>query len=1273
MKKIILLSIFLASLALNLFSQEIRLEFDYPDIINNGEYIELIYEDLHEITMPGNPIIPFMHYSILEEQDRASVGITITDIEYYDNVVEGKLLPAATPVPISSENKTINIVENDEIYLSNSKYPSININATKTHYLGGYGITSLSIYAAEYYPADGVIKLIKSITFKNNSKDKKSEFQANNKIQTITRINNLVNNNSALKSYSYNNVKSNDEVDVLFITSSEYASQLDEYSVFKNKFGYYTAIETTENIYQKYSGVDNQDKIRNCVKDYYDNKSLQYLILVGDADTKNESENIIPCRGFAALDDPCIPADMYYSNLNGTWNENNNDLWGEPDEIDYYAEVSVGRLCIDSHDELNNFINKLMLYQDRPVVDDIEKALMVGESLDSYTWGGNYKDEIVAGTYNHGFYSAGIPENIEISRLYERDKNWGLADIKKAYNEKGVNMLNHLGHSNVDYNMKIGNASLTTNNFTNDGISRSFVIHYSQGCYNGSMDNRNTGENSYGTTDCFAEIISTLPTANVACIANSRYGWYMPGGTNSSSQFYDRLFYDGIYNANYPKVGDANRYSKEKYTSWLNESGYFRWTAYEVNLFGDPSMEVWTQKPTEITVNISNIIFPDENLQFVCNTAFARIALMKDNTLIYRTTSDENGLVNINLSSLNLDVNDVLELHITAHNRFHYFQNLKVVNNSFKFSIENSFSDILGNNDGIINHGEEILINLTIENIGLIAAPELNATILCNNQYILLITNEITIPALQPGETTLIENIKYIVDVDAMTSECLFYLKFENDINNSFYSTIVAPLISLNSYEVSEKTGNNNGKLEPGEEGRLKLVYINYGNYPAKNVVVTVEPCDIYVTVSEQSVVISELSVGESFTVEFDFTVDSECPESFVSYFETKFTDEMDKVLVEKCITYIGSTSILIIDLDGNNNSMPKLKEDIFKLSGAQCPYVTTMPTINELSNYSLIFLSLGIYPENFVLTQAYQKILIEYLENGGRLYLESGSFWDFDKNYGLFEYFNVIGDKNEESWLKGFTNIVGVEGSFTEDLIFSYNGDNLRIDYQTATAPAFQIFNNSPVEFGGATAYDAGTYKVIGSSFEYGGLEGDVNSLLEKYLEFFDTPLIIPTAIPFGNDTTVCRQSEFNLDGGDGFIQYKWSTGNTDRYLSLDMSLFEGNYVVIELEAIDEKGYIVKKSIKINIDNCAGIFDYNQFDISIYPNPATNQVFISFNSDNENYKIELQVYNLNGSLVHKQNINNMTSVDISRFNKGVYMFKVITPKNVITKKIIKE
>ncbi|HCX60460.1 MAG TPA: hypothetical protein DG355_07335, partial [Candidatus Cloacimonas sp.] len=134
-----------------------------------------------------------------------------------------------------------------------------------------------------------------------------------------------------------------------------------------------TAVSDIE---ESQNGSDLQEKIRNYIISIYETNPLRYVLLGGDTD-------LIPHRGFTVdmgsggERDYDIPADMYYSSLDGNWNTDNDQYWGEEMEADLAPELAVGRICYNNDIEISNQINKIFLYQLLPVEDQITTAAFV--------------------------------------------------------------------------------------------------------------------------------------------------------------------------------------------------------------------------------------------------------------------------------------------------------------------------------------------------------------------------------------------------------------------------------------------------------------------------------------------------------------------------------------------------------------------------------------------------------------------------------------------------------------------------------------------------------------------------------------------------------------------------------------------------------------------------------------------------------------------------------------------------------------------------------
>ena len=74
-------------------------------------------------------------------------------------------------------------------------------------------------------------------------------------------------------------------------------------------------------------------------------------------------------------------------------------------------------------------------------------------------------------------------------------------------------------------------------------------------------------------------------------------------------------------------------------------------------------------------------------------------------------------------------------------------------------------------------------------------------------------------------------------------------------------------------------------------------------------------------------------------------------------------------------------------------------------------------------------------------------------------------------------------------------------------------------------------------------------------------------------------------------------------------------------------------------------------------------------FETDVFPNPATDKITI-----NAPAKSDIEIINIRGQIVKKMTINdNNKDIDISNLSKGVYIIKIVTNKEIMTKKFIKE
>jgi hypothetical protein len=163
-------------------------------------------------------------------------------------------------------------------------------------------------------------------------------------------------------------------------------------------------------------------------------------------------------------------------------------------------------------------------------------------------------------------------------------------------------------------------------------------------------------------------------------------------------------------------------------------------------------------------------------------------------------------------------------------------------------------------------------------------------------------------------------------------------------------------------------------------------------------------------------------------------------------------------------------------------------------------------------SLYSSIFVCLGVYSTNHQLTSAEGQVLAEFLDHGGRLYMEGGDTWAYDSETAVHPYFNINGLNDGGS---DAGPIQGAVGTLTDGMYFQYSGSNNYMDRIAPIGAAEAVFLNVTPQYINGVAYDGGAYRTIGTSFKFGGLvdataPSTKRDLLTKILEYFDMDHLI-------------------------------------------------------------------------------------------------------------------------------------------------------------------
>jgi hypothetical protein len=550
------------------FKDHMTIEVDFAGLIteNRGGSTYVTSSGCIESTETGRPMLPITSFLTLLPPSSTLQSITMTSIDQvklpgeYNVACVGQLAKTGSDLSVSGKVSGL--------------FSTESCVAGEVGGFKGYRVVGVAAFAARYLSDSKVLIQNNAITITlefDTSKDKSIESMFRGIIEDNNEIAGIVANPDATSMYPLKSGESTATYQYVIITTDDMSSAFQPLVDWKTqKLGSATVV-TVSTIQSQYSGADTQEKIRNFIKYAYQNWQTQWVLLGGDVEA-------VPQRGAYGLvgstEDKSIPCDLYYSDLDGTWDADGDHIYGETtDGVNLYPDVYVGRAPVNTAAEATNFVNKVLTYEQAPPLGYLTKALLITYWLDSGTNEASLKDYI-ASNYLSG---STITKYYESSAGAGVDKNGVINSINS-----GQGIVNQASHGN-EWQVPPFDIS-DVDNLQN---GQKYFVFYSTACYT----------NAFDISDCIAEhfLLNTHGGA-VAYVGNSRYGWYYIGmpGSGPGDQ-YDKEFFNCL-SQGYKHIGETLAKSKVTFISQSESDGAFRWTMYCLNLLGDPEMTIHTEE-----------------------------------------------------------------------------------------------------------------------------------------------------------------------------------------------------------------------------------------------------------------------------------------------------------------------------------------------------------------------------------------------------------------------------------------------------------------------------------------------------------------------------------------------------------------------------------------------------------------------------------------------------------------------------------------------------
>ncbi len=516
----------------------------------------------------GEPALPGMGYSMVIPQGTYLENVEVEVLSKVDIPGTYNIAPVLS-VPLNQSIPTV--IPHSSSY-SRGMFPTAAIQDINTGNKTGFRVASFVYVPFTWNPSTGTLSLVTGARLTPvtaPATDASHLRLSDNQVSTaISALESIVQNPEMLEAYAPEIIGGVDGAPWVVIADEEFQSTLQPLIDLRAST-HGSDFKTTQWIYANYTGRDTQEQIRNYLIDAYENQGLVYALIVGDfGETTRVSSLIVGGQG------PMNSvADLYYSDLDGSWDEDNDNKFGElSDNVDYYSDIYTGRYSTDVSSRLEVMVARTVAYETTaPSGDWHTTALLGGAFLWPPYSGATVCDSI----------SARIPSSWIQHKLYESTGSHP-TNIIDLYND-GVSYTSTNGHgyqSGIYWYYNPPTDMISSGNYTDLTNNDIPPVFHSIACLAGSIEN---------IASIAERLMFRAAGGGVAVMFNSNNGWGAPPSFGASEwlelYFAQVLFVDEQY-----EIGVTHSVSKDEFKANVGISMQ-AWVLQENNLLGDPALQ----------------------------------------------------------------------------------------------------------------------------------------------------------------------------------------------------------------------------------------------------------------------------------------------------------------------------------------------------------------------------------------------------------------------------------------------------------------------------------------------------------------------------------------------------------------------------------------------------------------------------------------------------------------------------------------------------------
>ena len=795
------------------------------------------------ITMPkmasmleeGAPDLPLYAVPVLID-DMAKMEVRVKESRYQD--FEGiEVAP--------SKGNLSRQVDPDEVpfrygeaYTQNRFFPSTQASLDAPYILRDFRGQNILVYPFAYNPVTKTLRVYTQLTLtlcktgNKGSNVKMSRRSSQTKMAPEAEAmyrHRFVNYRERASKYSF----IPDEGEMLVICPSAYLAAMQPFVTWKNESGRPTTMVNLSDI-----GGNNIDQIKSYILSHYNNsnENLCYVLLVGDYN------------------------DITPKLTNG----GRSDIWlGQLEGSDNYPEVFVGRFSVESVADVQNHVTKMIYYErDMPAnADWLGKGIGIGSTEGSGSGhNGGESDyihmEYIRDTLMHYTYS-------DVSRHYLGVGVGTNAAMLSADFNAGAGICNYCNHGSIT-GWYVGSFSNSHVNALVNDYKWPFI--WSTACLNGQFN-----------STCFAEAwmratnsTTGAPTGAIGGMFSYINQPWQPPMTGQdemvdvlcewrSPDQYHHTFGGASLNGNMKILDLFPSDQGATHNTWI--------------LFGDPSLMLRTDTPTELNVGIQPpaIFLGQTELRLTADADYALATLSVDGQVIC-CAPVVNGQATLTFESP-AEVGTA-KLVVTGFNKVTEVRNIDIIpaNGAYLTYDSHSVNDANGQAD----YGETVGLDVTLKNIGNQTASNVQVVLSSDSPKVTVVNGTASIQSMGSMTAYTIANVFRIAVDESIVDGEQAYFTLACSVGNQtwtsqFRMTLHAPVFVLSEFRPVNI-------VNPGGNGQLLVGIKNNGSSDARDARLQLFSSTTDLNFNQTNYAMGVIPAGQTALVTASFTTSSQIP-----------------------------------------------------------------------------------------------------------------------------------------------------------------------------------------------------------------------------------------------------------------------------------------------------------------------------------------------------------------------------------------------------------